>query len=73
MAPLQAKQHKIQSLWQFLNGNVPIASITTLRICGGIFLEIPLRLDEPVSYAITCMFHEVMETCLQRINYERYI
>ncbi len=25
MAPLQAKRHKIQSLRQFLNGNVPIA------------------------------------------------
>ncbi len=25
-------------------------------------MEIPLRLDEPLSCAITCMFHQVMET-----------
>ncbi len=51
-----------------LNGNVPIAPIPTLRICQGLFLELPLRLDEPVSCAITCVFHQVMETHLQRIN-----
>ncbi len=64
MALLQAKQHKIQSLRQFLNGNVPIAPIPTMRICRGMFLEIPLRLDKPVSFAITCVFHQVMETHL---------
>jgi hypothetical protein len=68
MPPLQAKQHKFQNLQQFLNGNVPIAPITTQRICRGLFLEIPLRVDEPVSCAITCVFHQVMETLLQRIN-----
>ena len=72
MPPLQAKQHKIQSLRQFLNGNVPVAPIPTLRICRGLFLEIPLRLDKPVSCAITCMFHQVMETHLRRINYQTY-
>jgi hypothetical protein len=69
MAPLQATRHKIQSLWQFLNRNVPIAPIPTMRICRGLFLEIPLRLDEPVSCAITCVFYQVMETHLRRINY----
>jgi hypothetical protein len=68
MPPLQAKQHKIQRLRQFLNGNVPIAPIPTLRICRGQFLEIHLRLDEPVSCAITYVFHQVMETHLRRIN-----
>ncbi len=38
-----------------MNGNVPIAPIPTLRICRGLFLEIPLRLDKPVSCAITCV------------------
>ena len=69
MAPLQAKWDKIQRLQQFLNGNVPIAPIPMMRICPGLFLEIPLRLDKPVSCAITCVFHQVMETHLQRINY----
>ncbi len=32
-------------------------------------LEIPLRLDKPTSCAITCVFHQVMETQLQTINY----
>jgi hypothetical protein len=68
MPPLQAKQHKIQNLQQFLNRNVPIAPIPTQRICQGLFLEIPLRVDEPVSCAITCVFHQVMETHLRRIN-----
>jgi hypothetical protein len=68
MPPLQAKLHKIQNLGQFLNGNVPIAPIPTQRICQGLFLEIPLRVDEPVSCAITCVFHQVMETHLRRIN-----
>jgi hypothetical protein len=40
MSPLQAKRHKIQNLQPFLNGNVPIAPIPTLRICQGLFLEI---------------------------------
>ncbi len=52
----------------FFNGNVPIAPIPTQMIRQGLFLEIPLRLDEPVSCAITCMFYQVMETHLQRIN-----
>ncbi len=69
MPQLQAKRHKIQSLQQFLNGNVPIAPIPMMRIRQGLFLEIPLRLDEPVSCAIACVFHRVMETHLQRINY----
>jgi hypothetical protein len=69
MAPLQAKRHRIQRLQQFLNGNVPIAPIPTMSICQGLFLEIPLRLDEPVSCAITCVFHQVVETHLRRINY----
>ncbi len=56
-------------LQQFLNGNVPMVPIPRMRICRGLFLEIPLRLYEPVSYAITCMFHQVMETHLQRISY----
>jgi hypothetical protein len=47
MPPLQAKQHKIQNLRQFLNGNVPIAPIPTQRICQELFLEIPLRVDKP--------------------------
>ncbi len=68
MRPLQAKQHKIQNLRQFLNGNVPIASTPTQRICQGLFLEIPLRVDKPVSCAITCVFYQVMETHLGRIN-----
>jgi hypothetical protein len=33
------------------------------------FLEIPMRLDKPVSIAETCIFHQVIETHLQRINY----
>ena len=45
-----------------LNGNVPIAPIPTQRICQGRFLKIPLRVDKPVSCAITCVFHQVMET-----------
>jgi hypothetical protein len=69
MAPLQAKRHKIQSLQQVWNGNVPIASILMRRICQGLFLEIPLRLDKPVSCTVTCIFHQVMETHLQRNNY----
>jgi hypothetical protein len=68
MPPLQAKRHKIQNLRQFLNGNVPIAPIPTQRICQGLFLEIPMRVDKPVSCAITCVFHQVMETHLRRIN-----
>jgi hypothetical protein len=68
MPPLQTKQHKIQNLQQFLNGKVPIAPVPTQRICQGLFLEIPLRVDEPVSCAITCVLHQVMETHLQRIN-----
>jgi hypothetical protein len=52
----------------FLNGNVPIAPMLTQRICQGLFLEITLRVDEPVSCAITCVFHQVMETHFQRIN-----
>ncbi len=52
----------------FLNGNVPIAPISTQRICQELFLEIPLRVDKPVSCAITCVLHQVMETHLQRIN-----
>ena len=68
MAPLQAKWDKIQRLQQFLNGNVPIAPIPKMRICRGLFLEIPLRVNKPVSCAITCVFHQVMETNLQRIN-----
>jgi hypothetical protein len=71
MAPLQAKRHKIQRLQQFLNGNVPIAPILTMQICRGLFLEIPLRLDKPVSCATTCVFHQVIETHLPRINYLR--
>jgi hypothetical protein len=67
MPPLQAKRHKIQSLQQFLNRNVPIAPIPTLRIRQGLLLEIPLRLDKPVSFDITCVFHQVMETHLQII------
>ncbi len=68
MPPLQAKRHKIQSLWQFFNENVPTAPILTVRICWGLFLEIPLRLDKLVSCAITCSFHQVMESHLQKIN-----
>jgi hypothetical protein len=68
MPPLQAKQHKIQNLRQFLNGNVSIAPIPTQRIWQGLFLEIPLRVDKPVLCAITCVFHQVMETHLRRIN-----
>ncbi len=71
MPPLQAKRHKIQSLRQVWNGDVPIAPIPMRWICRGLFLEIPLRLDKPVSCAITCVFHQVMETHLQRINYYR--
>jgi hypothetical protein len=64
MPPLQAKRHKIQSLWQVWNGNVPIAPILMRRICQRLFLEIPLRLDKPASCAITCAFHQVMVTQL---------
>jgi hypothetical protein len=48
--------------------NVPIAPIPTPRICQGLFLEIPLRLYEHGSCAITCVFHQVMGPHLQRIN-----
>ncbi len=68
MPPLQAKRHKIHSLQQFWNGNVPIAPILMRRLCRGLFLEITLRLDKPVSCAITCVFHQVMEMHLQRID-----
>ncbi len=71
MPLLQAKWHKIQSLWLFWNGNVPVAPLQMRRICWLLFLEIPLRLDEPVSIAETCIFHQVIETQLQRINYLR--
>jgi hypothetical protein len=69
MPTLQAKLHKIQSLQQVWNGNVPITPILMRWICQGLFLEMPLRLDEPVSCAITCFFHQVMETHLRGINY----
>jgi hypothetical protein len=68
MPPLQAEWHKIQSLKLFWNGNVPIAPIQMRRICRGLFLEIPMRQDEPVSCAVTCVFYQVMKTQLQRIN-----
>jgi hypothetical protein len=71
MPPLQAKRHKIQSLRQAWNGNVPIAPILIRRKGRGLFLEIPMRLDKPVSCAVTCIFHQVMETHLQRNNYYR--
>jgi hypothetical protein len=61
----------IQSLQQMWNGNVPIAPIQMRRLCRWLFLEIPLRLDKPVSCAITCVFHQVMETHLQRNSYYR--
>ncbi len=64
MSPLQAKWHKIQSLQQVWNGNVPIAPIQMRRICLGLFLEIPMRWDKPVSCAVTCVFHQVMKTHL---------
>jgi hypothetical protein len=69
MPLLQAKRHKIQSLHLFWNGNVPIAPLQMRRICQLLFLEIPLRLDEPESIAESCIFYQVMETHLQRIDY----
>ena len=71
MPLLQAKWHKIQNLRLWKNGNIPIAPLQMRRICWLLFLEIPLRLDKPVSIAKTCVFHQVIETHLQRINYER--
>ncbi len=71
MPQLHAKWHKIQSLRQVWNGNVPIAPILMRRICQGLFMEIPVRLDEPVSCAVTCFFHQVMEAHLRRNNYYR--
>jgi hypothetical protein len=50
MPLLQAKQHKIQSIQPFWNGNIPIAPIQMRRICPLLFLEIMLRLDEPVFF-----------------------
>ncbi len=64
MPLLQAKWHKIQSLLFFWNGNVPIAPLRMRTICQLLFLEIPLRLDEPVYFAETCVFHQVIETHL---------
>jgi hypothetical protein len=55
MPPLQAKQHKIHNLRQFLNGDVPIAPIPIQMICQALFLEIPLRVDEPVMYYNLCV------------------
>ncbi len=68
MPLLQTKRHKIQRLGPFWNRNVLIAPLQTSRICWLLFLEIPLRLDEPVFFAETCIFHQVMETHLQRIR-----
>ncbi len=70
MPPLQAKWHKIQSLQQVWNGNVPIAPILMRRIGQGLYLEILMRQDKPVSFAVTCIFHQVMEIQLRR-NYYR--
>ncbi len=70
MPPLQAKRHKIQSLRQVWNA---IAPILMRRIRRGLFLEIPLRLDKPVSCAVTCIFHQLMETYLQRNNYYKQV
>ena len=52
----------------FWNGNVPIAPLEMRRIRQNLFLEIPLRLDEPVYFAETCVFHQVIETHLRTIN-----
>jgi hypothetical protein len=66
MPPLPAKQHKIKSLLQKVwNENVFIAPILIRRICRGLFLEIPMKWDKPVSCAVNCIFHQVMETQLQ--------
>ena len=52
MAPLQAKRHKIQSLRQFLNGNVPIAPIN----------------DEDMVRAVIGDTSEARQTCIMCYN-----
>ncbi len=63
-----AQDSSLQWVW---NGNVPITPILMWRLCRGLFLKIPLMREKPVSCAITCVFHQVMETHLQRNNYYR--
>ncbi len=57
-----------QPLWQVLNGNAPSALIKMRRKYLGLSLEIPMTRDGPVSFAITCIFNQVMKLYQQRKN-----
>jgi hypothetical protein len=53
----------------FLEWKCPHCSFTNEEdILIAVFGD-PLRLEEPVYFAETCVFHQVIETHLQRINY----